>query len=153
MGKVIMTNMCMIINKDTNEVLVQERVKKSWPGIAFPGGHIEEGESIVDSTIREVKEETGLDIQELKLSGIKNWYNKEENFRYLVFLFKTENYNGKLITNGVEGDVFWVKISELFSLSLAEGFKEMLEVMTEDSINEYYIVGNNKKTDYLRLLK
>lgn len=153
MEKVIMTNMCMIINKDTNEVLVQDRLKKSWPGIAFPGGHVEEGESIVDSTIREVKEETGLDIKELKLAGIKNWYSKEENFRYLVFLFKTDNYQGNLIEDGVEGNVFWVKIDKLFSLPLAEGFEDMVTLITEDSVNEYYIIKNNEKTDYLRLLK
>ena len=51
------TNMCMIYDNEGN-VLVQNRVK-SWCGYAFPGGHLEPMESIVDSVIREVKEETG----------------------------------------------------------------------------------------------
>lgn len=62
MGKlerVELTNMCMIC--DGNCVLVQERKKPNWPGVIFPGGHAEAGESFVDSVIREVKEETGLD--------------------------------------------------------------------------------------------
>ena len=37
--------------------------RKDWPGFTFPGGHVEDDESIVDSVIREVKEETGLNIQ------------------------------------------------------------------------------------------
>lgn len=53
MEKVKMTNMCMIINKKTNQVLVQDRVK-SWNGITFPGGKLELVEAVVPSTIREV---------------------------------------------------------------------------------------------------
>ena len=59
MAKVELTNMCMVYDKTTNRVLVQDRIK-SWKGISFPGGHMEDGESIVESTIREIKEETGL---------------------------------------------------------------------------------------------
>ena len=54
-------NMCKIVNPKTKEVLVQERIK-SWEGIAFPGGKVELGESIVPSVKREIYEETGLKI-------------------------------------------------------------------------------------------
>lgn len=58
-AKVELTNICMIYDEKNNKVLVQDRIK-SWKGITFPGGHIEYGEGIVESTIREIKEETGL---------------------------------------------------------------------------------------------
>lgn len=61
MPKLEITNMVMIQDKSTGKVVVQDRIK-SWCGIAFPGGHSENGESIYDSAIREIKEETGLDI-------------------------------------------------------------------------------------------
>ena len=38
---VIITNICLIYKDD--EILVQERTKKDWPGITFPGGHVEKG--------------------------------------------------------------------------------------------------------------
>ena len=46
-----LTNRCMIINEQTNEVVVQNRIK-DWKGITFPGGKIEIGEAIIPSTIR-----------------------------------------------------------------------------------------------------
>ncbi len=48
----IFTNMCMIYDHKGN-VLVQNRVK-NWCGVAFPGGHLENMESIVDSVKREI---------------------------------------------------------------------------------------------------
>ena len=69
MPKLEITNMVMVQDKSTGKVIVQERVK-SWCGISFPGGHVENGESIYDSAVREIKEETGLRITNLKYCGI-----------------------------------------------------------------------------------
>ena len=55
-------NICMIYDNHGN-VLLQNRRKKNWAGVAFPGGHVEKGEALVPSVIREIKEETGLDIK------------------------------------------------------------------------------------------
>ena len=79
-------NMCMIKNGD--KVLVQDRVSPDWPGITFPGGHVERGESFVDAVIREVREETGLTISKPQLCVIKDWY--DEDYRY-VALFTRQN--------------------------------------------------------------
>ena len=46
---------------DGNRILIQDGRNPDWSGIAFPRGHVEPKESFVDSVIREVKEETGLD--------------------------------------------------------------------------------------------
>ena len=85
--KCILTNMCMIY--DGSRILVQDRKDPSWPGITFPGGHVEAGESFVESTIREVKEETGLDITDVRLCGVKQFMHRDGLYRYIVFLFKT----------------------------------------------------------------
>ena len=55
---VVLTNMCMI--RDGEKVLVQIRNDKRWGGAVFPGGHIEDGESITDSVIREFLKRRGL---------------------------------------------------------------------------------------------
>ncbi|MGB4014287.1 MAG: NUDIX domain-containing protein, partial [Bacilli bacterium] len=68
--EIILTNMCMLYD-DKGRILVQKRTKKDWPGITFPGGHVEDGETVVESVIREMKEETGLDVYNLRVCGVK----------------------------------------------------------------------------------
>ena len=86
--KVVFMNMCMVY--EGTKVLVIDRCKSDWQGITFPGGHVEKNESFVDSVVREIKEETGLDIQNPLLCGIVSWYNKEKDVRNLVYLYKTD---------------------------------------------------------------
>ena len=57
---VVLTNMCMIYDHEGN-VLVQDRLDPNWPGVTFPGGHVEPGESFTGAVIREVREESGLE--------------------------------------------------------------------------------------------
>jgi 8-oxo-dGTP pyrophosphatase MutT (NUDIX family) len=59
---VILTNMVMVYD-DAGNVLVEDRVDPGWRGVAFPGGHVEKGEPFVDAAIREVYEETGVQIR------------------------------------------------------------------------------------------
>lgn len=69
----ILTNLCLIEDCTSNKVVLQYRSpeKNNWSGYAFPGGHIEEGESLVESVIREIKEETGLTISNPQLAAVK----------------------------------------------------------------------------------
>lgn len=131
----VLTNMCMVCDGD--RILVQDRLDPNWPGITFPGGHVEPMESFVKSTIREVKEETGLDISNLKLCGVKQWTQQDGSYRYLVFFYKTCTFSGELRSSD-EGKVFWINRSDLDQYVLAEGFREMLEVFENDGLSENF---------------
>ena len=56
-------NMCMIKNGD--KVLVQDRVSPNWPGITFPGGHVERGEFFVQGYPEKVKQLTEKERDQL----------------------------------------------------------------------------------------
>lgn len=133
------SNMCMVY--DGNYVLVQDRVNPDWPGITFPGGHVEKKESFNNAVIREVLEETGLKISSPKLCGVKDWIN-EDGSRYIVLLYKTDKFEGTL-TPSDEGNVFWVDVSEMKQMHMAEGMETMLEIFLEDHVSEYFYI---KKT-------
>lgn len=127
MEQAILTNMCMIYRRETGQVVVQHR-RGHWGGCAFPGGHVEPGEALVPSVIREVWEETGLTIEKPVLCGIKHWY-RPGGVRYLVFLYAADRFSGELVPETCEGRVEWVRLEELPDLPLADTFLPMAEIM------------------------
>ena len=131
----ILTNMCMLRQGDL--VLIQDRNDPNWPGITFPGGHVEPGESLVRSVIREVYEETGLTIEAPRLCGVKQWTEEDGSYRYLVFLFRAERFTGELRSSD-EGEVCWMPLPELQDRPLPSGFPEMLPLFLRDDLNETY---------------
>lgn len=135
-----LTNMCMVYD-DRGNILVQDRVDSQWSGITFPGGHIEENESVIHSVIREIKEETGLDIKNPKICGIKQ-FMLEEGVRYIVLFYKTNEFSGAL-KSSKEGNVFWIKAEELENYTLANDFKEMYQIFLNDDLQEFQWVKEN----------
>ena len=117
MSKIELTNMVMVQNPETNEVLVQKRVK-SWCGISFPGGHVENGESFYDSAVREVKEETGLTVKNLKYCGTVHWHNTENDDKYYVFLDE---------------------------IQLVKDFEEVLDSLLHIQNIDVYVTGSNSR--------
>lgn len=132
---VTLTNMCMIYDGNGN-VVVQDRADEKWGGLTFPGGHMEKGESFVDSVIREVYEETGLTIEKPRICGTKDW-QREDGSRYLVVFYKTNQFSGNL-KSSEEGEVKWMSLEEMKSGNLASDMEEMLRVFLEDDISEFH---------------
>ena len=126
------TNLCMV--RDSDRVLVMDRKKDDWPGITFPGGHVEAGESFTESVIREVKEETGLRIASPRICGMKDWV--EDGIRYVVLFYKTEKFEGDLISSD-EGEVWWENLKELPNLDLSLDMEDMLRIFLEEDLSEF----------------
>ncbi len=149
MENVKLMNMCKIINPKTKEVLVQERIK-SWEGIAFPGGKVELGESIIPSVKREIYEETGLKLKTVRICGIKDWYDKRLKERQLIILFISDDYSGNLIRETSEGKVYWINEESLKNKKLADDFDKLLEVFNKQEINEMVYEDNESLDENLR---
>jgi 8-oxo-dGTP diphosphatase len=147
MEKIILTNMCLIQNEKTKEVVVIHRVK-DWKGIAFPGGHIEEGEPIVPSVIREIKEETNLDIYNLEFCGIRDWYDPDIKERNIVFMFKTSTYKGTLNKNNVEGILEWRTLDSIKNEEYASGLDKEMAIFFKKEINEFFSIKEPKTNNW-----
>ncbi|MBO5274257.1 MAG: 8-oxo-dGTP diphosphatase [Clostridia bacterium] len=135
MAKWTLTNMVMITDPENGKVLIQNRVKK-YPGYAFPGGHVDEGESIYDSAVREIKEETGYDVTELKSCGFIYWESLNGD-RYFTYFFKTSSFSGECIGETEEGPVCWVDPAALSKMKLAPNMEKYMK-MFSGSYSECY---------------
>lgn len=137
-----LTVLCLITDGD--RMLLQNRVKKDWQGYTLPGGHVEPGESFVDAVVREMKEETGLDIKNPRLVGVKQFPIKEG--RYVVFLFKTTEYSGTVVSSD-EGQMEWVESSRLPEINTVDDFAALLRVMNDPALTEFqYLVDGEAWT-------
>lgn len=151
MAGVELTNMVMVEDKDTGCALVQERVI-SWKGLSFPGGHVEPCESFVASAVREVKEETGLDVWNLKSCGVIHWCNTRTNERYLVFYVKTTDFKGNLLPETEEGRVYWLPIEKLREIHSKNHFEQYLPMFLEEGHNEAFAPYEQEDTHDFHLL-
>ena len=126
------TTLCYI-EKDESYLMLH-RVKKEkdinkdkWIGV---GGHFEEGESPEECLLREVKEETGLELTSFRLRGIVTFttdiYPKE-----YMFLYTADSYEGE-ITECNEGNLEWVKKREVYQLPVWEGDKVFFRLLEEE---------------------
>ncbi len=147
----------MIEDTATGRVLVQHRLPKPtnpWCRLAFPGGHVEAGESITASTVREIREETGLTVSNLRMCGVVEWETigervgsspaeVEANSKYIVFMFRTITFTGKL-KSSVEGKMEWMTLDEMRKGGLAPHMEEYLCVLLVDDVPQAYgINGSN----------
>ena len=141
-----LTVLCLV--EDGDRILLQNRVKKDWPGYTLPGGHVEPGESFVDAVIREMKEESGLTILDPRLVGVKQF--PIENGRYVVLLFKATRWSGDLISSD-EGRMDWIRYSDLSTINTVDDLSDLLKVMNTPELTEFrYLVSGDEWTVSIR---
>ena len=126
-----LTTLCYIEKDD--KYLMLHRVKKEndvnhdkWIGV---GGKFEKNETPEECLLREVKEETGLTLTKFDYRGLITFISNEWETEYM-HLFTASEYEGEMIECD-EGELVWVKKSELETLSLWEGDKIFLKRLEE----------------------
>ena len=85
-------------------------------------------------------EETGLTIKEPQLCGVKQ-FQTDEDERYIVFLFKTDKFEGTL-TSSDEGEMKWIDREAL------NDYKDLLKVFDSDCYNEFMYERNRSSEDW-----
>ena len=127
----------MIYLKKNNQYLMLYRNKKKkdinknkYIGV---GGHVEKGETPDEAIVREVKEETGLDLLSFRKRGlvyfVLNGYEEE------MYIYTSLDFKGELIECN-EGELSWVDKEKVLSLPIWEGDKYFLKHLLKD--DEYF---------------
>ena len=125
------TTLCYIEKDDS--YLMLHRIKKEndenkdkWIGV---GGKLEEGESPEDCVLREVKEETGLELKKYQYRGFITFVSNQWGTEYM-HLFTAAEYVGE-IKECSEGNLEWVPKSQMEQLNLWEGDKIFFRLLQE----------------------
>ena len=125
--------LCYIEN-DRDEYLMLHRVKKKndvnqdkWIGV---GGKFEDKESPEECLLREVKEETGLTLTDYRFRGIVTFASDGWETEYM-HLYTATGYEGAM-KECDEGNLEWVKKSEVQNLPIWEGDKIFFRLLDED---------------------
>ncbi|WP_339810741.1 NUDIX domain-containing protein [uncultured Imperialibacter sp.] len=109
----------IIFNPESKVLLCKS--KKWGDKYVFPGGHIELGEKMEDALIREVKEETGLEIFDIQLISLQeavysDTFEAQRHFIFIDFLCKTNS--SEVVLNDEAEEFEWVLLEEIESYDL-----------------------------------
>ena len=135
---VILTTLVVVLDEKHEKVLLVNRRKRNWQGFAAPGGHVDYPESLMDCAIREVREETGLTVSDLKLMSISHFEGLNEDESYFVFNYMTDQYSGEIQPGDGEDPAQWIPLNRLDDYPLAAGFRARLEAMLRGKHEEFY---------------
>lgn len=137
--------LCFII--ENGKVLLIHRNKKEndphegkYVGV---GGKLEEKESPYDCCVREVKEETGLDVKPV-LRGVASWPTDVTGHNWTAFIYLAKEYSGELISNCKEGTLEWVEIGKVKEKSLWGGDFELITYALDESKKFFYLEQHHK---------
>ncbi|MBQ4900315.1 NUDIX domain-containing protein [Paenibacillus sp. Marseille-P2973] len=106
--------LCVV--RDEDKILVQKREKTPFKGYwNAPGGKVEGQETPIEACLREVFEETGLQLNEVRFRGVMtvSSLSRQQNTQ-LLMLFDSNNYNGELMPSS-EGEVDWIEIDKIYN--------------------------------------
>lgn len=130
---------CVIFDKDTHSkvLIVYEKDRNFW---GFPKGHIEEGETEIQTALREVKEEVGIDVKILdeKYRYEINYIieNKQVDKTSVFYIAEPVDENVKITNQEAEiEDSKWVTVDEAFDTLTFDNTKEVLEKAWRDMKN------------------
>ncbi len=118
------------------KVLVVRRARPPAQGVyTVPGGVVEAGETLVDAVKREVREETGLDIEPVALAGHREAVMRDKDGRverhFVVLCFASRWLGGEPVVNEELSEASWLTPQELKALKTTEGLADIVTAAFE----------------------
>lgn len=143
--KNIIVGVC--IKKDGKILMVQEARKKVYKMWNFPMGHLDNAETIFEGAKREVKEETGYEVELTSIISIQNYPNKEN----IKITFNANIIDGDISYDKNEVlDVKWISIEELENMTSKElrAYNSSRDIIKDAKENKGYPLEIIKKLVY-----
>ncbi len=118
---------CVGIIKNNNSILITRRaISPFYNQYVMPGGKLDQGESVYECVVREVKEEVGLTVTEAEIFDIFEVFFADIQYLIIYFETKVENYNLKINKNEIN-EYCWVNEGNYLNYNITEGTKFILD--------------------------
>lgn len=125
---------CGIIYNNDKVFICRRKPEKSLGGYwEFPGGKIENGESLKESLIRELNEELRMDVEEVKYFGYNTHNYNDLSIELIAYTCKLKEWNGYMSDHD---QYQWLSPSDMSNLYLAPADKPLLEKLIQFKENE-----------------
>ncbi len=116
-----------VILCDNNSIILIKRKNSPYEGFwALPGGFVEYGETVEAAVLREVNEETGLEIDLNEISGVYSDPNRDPRGHVITICFTAMKTRGNLKPNTDAIEVNCFKLGDIFKLNLAFDHKKII---------------------------
>lgn len=103
------------------------------------GGKLDRGEDVVAGLRREVREEAGIECEELHLAGTISWPGFGKHGEdWFGFIFRVTRFTGTPLRANPEGMLEWVEVERIASLPLWEGDRHFLPMVFDCQSPEFH---------------
>ena len=116
------------------------------------GGKLRPDEDVLSCLLREIREEAGIQCEEVELRGTVNWTGFGPNGEnWLGFIFLITRYSGSPYDANEEGELGWYSISSFHTLPMWEGDRYFLPLVFDEDPRVFHghmPYKNNKPIDW-----
>lgn len=117
------------------KVLIVRRARKPALNLySLPGGVVEVGEQLADAVVREVREETALDIEPVALAGHREAIMRDKEGRierhFVILCFAARWLKGEPTLNSELDDARWIDPAEISAYKTTDGLAEIVTAAT-----------------------
>ena len=134
----------VVMVQQQENVLLLNRQHDHFKGYIPPGGKVDFPEGFAEGAIREVKEETGLDVHSLTFKGISHYTNAVKKEHFIIYNYLTNDFSGELLAHCEEGELEWVPICEAKNYPMQEDIRVRFDYFFEPGTFEIHMIWDEE---------